>query len=152
VSGQRITTWVLAWKGILETWKRRGARRRDKEMQLRQSFWSKLNFTVPHAIIKQGKGARFPSWGPIAGWPRASSEHQSGRFQQWAWQTDWAGSSTPEQAGFRLGEGRLHFLLIKTCSASTWDPWNASLCSWSTQYLSLQPMTFALLGCSCLLS
>jgi hypothetical protein len=38
VSGQHITTWVLAWKGILETWKRRGARRRDKEMQLRQAF------------------------------------------------------------------------------------------------------------------
>jgi hypothetical protein len=32
VSGQQITTWVLAWKGILETWKRRGARWRDKEM------------------------------------------------------------------------------------------------------------------------
>jgi hypothetical protein len=26
VSGQQITAWVLAWKGILETWKRRGAR------------------------------------------------------------------------------------------------------------------------------
>jgi hypothetical protein len=38
VSGQQITAWVLAWKGILETWKRRGARRRDKEMQLRQAF------------------------------------------------------------------------------------------------------------------
>ena len=32
VSGQQTTTWVLAWKGILETWKRRGARWRDKEM------------------------------------------------------------------------------------------------------------------------
>jgi hypothetical protein len=32
VSGQQITTWVLAWKGILETWKRRGARWREKEM------------------------------------------------------------------------------------------------------------------------
>lgn len=29
------------------------------------------------------------------------------RFQQWAWQNEWAGSSTPEQAGFRLGEERL---------------------------------------------
>ena len=38
VSDQQITTWVLAWKGILETWKRRGARWRDKEMQLRQAF------------------------------------------------------------------------------------------------------------------
>jgi hypothetical protein len=38
VSRQQITTWVLAWKGILETWKRRGARWRDKEMQLRQAF------------------------------------------------------------------------------------------------------------------
>jgi hypothetical protein len=38
VSGQQITAWVLAWKGILETWKRRGARRREKEMQLRQVF------------------------------------------------------------------------------------------------------------------
>jgi hypothetical protein len=27
VSGQQITAWVLTWKGILETWKRRGARR-----------------------------------------------------------------------------------------------------------------------------
>jgi hypothetical protein len=26
VSGQQITAWVLAWKGILETWKRRRAR------------------------------------------------------------------------------------------------------------------------------
>jgi hypothetical protein len=32
VSGQQITAWVLAWKGILETWKRRGTRRREKEM------------------------------------------------------------------------------------------------------------------------
>jgi hypothetical protein len=32
VSGQQTTTWVLAWKGILETWKRRGARWREKEM------------------------------------------------------------------------------------------------------------------------
>jgi hypothetical protein len=38
VSGQQITAWVLAWKGILETWERRGARRREKEMQLRQAF------------------------------------------------------------------------------------------------------------------
>jgi hypothetical protein len=37
VSGQQITAWVLAWKGILETWKRR-ARRREKMMQLRQAF------------------------------------------------------------------------------------------------------------------
>jgi hypothetical protein len=32
VSGQQTTTWVLAWKGILETWKRRGARWREKGM------------------------------------------------------------------------------------------------------------------------
>jgi hypothetical protein len=32
VSGQQTTTWVLAWKGILETWKRRGARWREKRM------------------------------------------------------------------------------------------------------------------------
>jgi hypothetical protein len=32
VSGQQTTTWVLAWKGILETWKRRGARWQEKEM------------------------------------------------------------------------------------------------------------------------
>jgi hypothetical protein len=32
VSGQQITAWVLAWKGILENWKRRGARRWEKEM------------------------------------------------------------------------------------------------------------------------
>jgi hypothetical protein len=32
VSGQQTTTWVLAWKCILETWKRRGARGREKEM------------------------------------------------------------------------------------------------------------------------
>jgi hypothetical protein len=32
VSGQQTTAWVLAWKGILETWKRRGARWREKEM------------------------------------------------------------------------------------------------------------------------
>jgi hypothetical protein len=38
VSGQQITAWVLAWKGILETWKRRGARRREKMMPLRQAF------------------------------------------------------------------------------------------------------------------
>jgi hypothetical protein len=38
VSGQQTTTWVLAWKGILETWKRRGARWREKEMYPRQSF------------------------------------------------------------------------------------------------------------------
>jgi hypothetical protein len=32
VSGQQTTTWVLAWKGILETWKRRGASWQEKEM------------------------------------------------------------------------------------------------------------------------
>jgi hypothetical protein len=32
VSGQQTTTWVLAWKGNLETWKRRGARWREKRM------------------------------------------------------------------------------------------------------------------------
>jgi hypothetical protein len=32
VSGQQTTTWVLAWKGILETWKRRGARWQEKRM------------------------------------------------------------------------------------------------------------------------
>jgi hypothetical protein len=31
VSGQQITAWVLAWKGILETWKRRRARRARKD-------------------------------------------------------------------------------------------------------------------------
>jgi hypothetical protein len=36
VSGQQTTTWVLAWKGILETWKRRGARWREKRMEPRQ--------------------------------------------------------------------------------------------------------------------
>jgi hypothetical protein len=30
VFGQQITAWVLAWKGILETWKRRRARRARK--------------------------------------------------------------------------------------------------------------------------
>jgi hypothetical protein len=33
----RSHVWVLVWKGILETWKRRGARRRERKMQLRQS-------------------------------------------------------------------------------------------------------------------
>jgi hypothetical protein len=32
VSGQQTTTWVLDWKGILETWKRRRARWREKEI------------------------------------------------------------------------------------------------------------------------
>ena len=36
-------------------------------------------------------------------------EQQGGRFQQWAWQNEWAKSSTPEQTGFRLGEGRLQW-------------------------------------------
>jgi hypothetical protein len=29
--------WVLAWKGIFETWKRRGARWREIKTELRQS-------------------------------------------------------------------------------------------------------------------
>jgi hypothetical protein len=55
----RSQVWVLAWKGILETWKRRGARQREIKMELRQSSWSKLNFTIPPAVMKQGKGVGF---------------------------------------------------------------------------------------------
>jgi hypothetical protein len=44
VSGQQTTTWVLAWKGILETWKRRGARWWEKGIKPRQLLWSRLKF------------------------------------------------------------------------------------------------------------
>jgi hypothetical protein len=39
----RSQVWVLAWKGILETWKRRGARRRDKD-GTKTRLCSRFNF------------------------------------------------------------------------------------------------------------
>jgi hypothetical protein len=61
VSGQQITTWVLAWKGILETWKRRGVGLRDIRKEPRQSSLLKVQFLLfQHSVIKEGGGAQFP--------------------------------------------------------------------------------------------
>jgi hypothetical protein len=97
----------------LETWKRRVAWRCERKMELRQSSWSKLNFTIPILSYEGGGGA--DSRQIIQGSSSRvttcmAPEQQSGRFQQRAWQNDWAASSTPEQTGFRLrGWGKLQF-------------------------------------------
>jgi hypothetical protein len=44
----------LAWEGILETWKRREARQRDKE-GTKTRLCSRFNFTIP-AIHYEGRG------------------------------------------------------------------------------------------------
>ena len=83
-------------------------------MQLRQSFWSKLNFTICTQLWSRGRGPDsrqiiLESSSRVT--TRMAPEQQSGRFQLWAWQNDWAASSTPmqtvkpEQTGFRLGRG-----------------------------------------------
>jgi hypothetical protein len=43
--------WVLGWKGMLETWKRRRARLREIRKEPRQAFCSRFNFNVSkHAL------------------------------------------------------------------------------------------------------
>ena len=60
VSGQQITAWVLAWKGILETWKRRGAGLHEIRKEPRQSSLLKVQFLLfRHSVIKEGGGAQF---------------------------------------------------------------------------------------------
>jgi hypothetical protein len=91
----------------LETWERRGARRREKEMQLRQAFWSKLNFTVPHTVMKQGKGPDshqliLRSNSRVT---TCTAPNGKGRFQQWAWQNDWSGKLHPWASRFQAGGG-----------------------------------------------
>jgi hypothetical protein len=46
VSGQQITAWVLAWKDILETWKRRGAGLREIRKEPRQRSLLKVQFLL----------------------------------------------------------------------------------------------------------
>jgi hypothetical protein len=61
VSGQQFTAWVLAWKGILETWKRRGAGLREIRKEPRQSSLLKVQFLLfQHSVMKEGGGSRFP--------------------------------------------------------------------------------------------
>jgi hypothetical protein len=86
---------------------RRGERRNGAKTN---SFWSKLKFYCCDTSYEgrgRGPDSRRIISGPVEGWARVWLR----RFQQWAWQNEWAGSSTPEQAGFRLGEGRLHSTL-----------------------------------------
>ena len=59
VSGQQMTTWVLAWKGILETWKRRGARLREIRTEPSQGSAQGSILLFRHAVVKEGKGAGF---------------------------------------------------------------------------------------------
>jgi hypothetical protein len=57
----------------LETWKRRGARWREKEMYPRQSFWSKLKFYCCDTSYEgRGRGPDFLRIisGPVVGWAR----------------------------------------------------------------------------------
>ena len=57
----RSQVWVLAWKGILETWKRRGAGLREIRKEPRQSSLLKVQFLLfRHSVIKEGGGAQFP--------------------------------------------------------------------------------------------
>jgi hypothetical protein len=51
VSGQQITAWVLAWKSILETWKRRRAGLHEIRKETRQAFCSRFNFNVSKHVL-----------------------------------------------------------------------------------------------------
>jgi hypothetical protein len=60
VSGQWITTWVLAWKGILETWKRRRAGLHEIRKEPRQSSLLKVqSLLFRQSVIKEEGGAQF---------------------------------------------------------------------------------------------
>jgi hypothetical protein len=57
----RSQTWVLAWKGILETWKRRRARLHEIRKEPRQGSLLKVPFLLfRHSVMKEGGGAQFP--------------------------------------------------------------------------------------------
>jgi hypothetical protein len=57
----RSQVWVLAWKGILETWKRRRAGLREIRKEPRQRSLFKVQFLLFwHSVMKEGGGARFP--------------------------------------------------------------------------------------------
>jgi hypothetical protein len=50
----RSQTWVLAWKGILETWKRRMARLCEIRKEPRQGSLLKVQFLLfRHSIMKE---------------------------------------------------------------------------------------------------
>jgi hypothetical protein len=51
VSRQQITAWVLAWKSILETWKRRRAGLHEIRKETRQAFCSRFNFNVSKHVL-----------------------------------------------------------------------------------------------------
>jgi hypothetical protein len=60
VPGQQITAWVLAWNGILETWKRRGTGLREIRKEPRQRSLLKVQFLLfRHSVMKEGGGVRF---------------------------------------------------------------------------------------------
>jgi hypothetical protein len=55
-----IRTWVLAWKGILETWKRRGAGLCEIRKEPRQRSLLKVQFLLfRDSVIKEGGGVHF---------------------------------------------------------------------------------------------
>jgi hypothetical protein len=56
----RSQVWVPAWKGILETWKRRGARLREIRTEPRQGSAQGSILLFRHSVMKEGGGARFP--------------------------------------------------------------------------------------------
>ena len=48
-SGSHV--WVLFWESILESGREEGAKRHERKMKPRQSFWSRFNFNVSkHAL------------------------------------------------------------------------------------------------------
>ena len=49
----RSQVWVLAWKGILETWKRRGARLRKIRMEPRQGSAQGLILKSANTLYKE---------------------------------------------------------------------------------------------------
>jgi hypothetical protein len=53
--------WVIAWKGILETWKRRGARRWEIRTEPRQGSAQGSILLFQHAVMKEGKGFPIPA-------------------------------------------------------------------------------------------
>jgi hypothetical protein len=60
-SGSHV--WVLVWKGILETWKRRGegtARQHERKNGTKTRLCSRFNFTITTFSYEAGEGTRFP--------------------------------------------------------------------------------------------
>ena len=74
-SGSHV--WVIVWKGILETWKRKGGLGSTRERhETKTVSLIKIQFYYfPHSVMKLGKGPDSPksSWSKFPGEPRTAS-------------------------------------------------------------------------------